>query len=209
MALNEFLQALVSLLAITNPVGAAPIFLTIVSGMGAAQRRKAATQASVAVFMILAAAAVGGRWILELFGISLDAFRVAGGLVIILVGLEMLRGNLSEVQNDHATPDDAQDRIFVPFAMPLVAGPGAITTVITLSVSLPKHAHLPLIALAATVVSALALWLVLRLASGRDRLVSPRGERIFTRFMGLILVAIGFQLGLLGIRDFFDLAPSP
>ena len=206
--MNEFLQALVSLLAITNPIGSAPLFLTIVAGLSPQMRVRAAAQAAMAVFIILAFAALGGRWMLELFGISLDAFRVAGGLVIILVGLEMLRGNLSEVQNDRASPEDTEDRIFVPFAMPLVAGPGAITTVITLAVTYPKKAYLPLTALAAALGSAAVLWLTLRIACSRDRLVSPRAERIFTRFMGLILVAIGCQLGLLGVRDFFGLTPG-
>lgn len=204
--MNEFLQALVSLLAITNPIGAAPLFLTVVAGLNPAQRRSAATQAAVAVLVILAGAALGGRWVLEMFGISLDAFRTAGGLVIILMGLEMLRGNPTEVQHDQASPEDAEDRIFVPFAMPLVAGPGAITTVITLSVAYPRRAYLPLTALAAALGTAAVLWVTLRIASSRKRLVSPRAERIFTRFMGLILVAIGCQLGMLGIRDFLGLA---
>lgn len=203
--MNEFLQALVSLLAITNPIVAAPLFLGIVVGVPAAAKRRAAGQAALAILAILAGSAMGGRYILELFGISLDAFRTAGGLVIILVGLEMLRGSPSGIQTDEASPDDPRDRIFVPFAMPLVAGPGAITTAITLSVTYPSRLYLPVVALAAAVACALVIWLTLRLALIRERLVSPRAERIFTRFMGLILVAIGFQIGMLGIRDFFSL----
>jgi multiple antibiotic resistance protein len=203
--MNEFLQALVSLLAITNPIVAAPIFLGIVSGMPPDARRRAAGHAGLAVFAILAGSALGGRYALELFGISLDAFRTAGGLVIILVGLEMLRGSPSGIQQDEASPEDPRDRIFVPFAMPLVAGPGAITTAITLSVTHPSRLYLPVIALVAAIGCSLVLWATLRLALVRQRLVTPRVERIFTRFMGLILVAIGFQIGMLGIRDFFDL----
>lgn len=203
--MNEFLQAFVSLLAITNPIIAAPLFLGIVSGMPVAAKRRAAGQAALAVLGILAGAAIGGRYVLELFGISLDAFRTAGGLVIILVGLDMLRGSPSGIQQDQASPEDAEDRIVVPFAMPLVAGPGAITTAITLSVAYPSRLYLPVIALVASIATALVLWATLRLALARQRLATPRVERIFTRFMGLILVAIGFQIGMLGIRDFFDL----
>src|SRR5574337_474233 len=165
--MNEFLQAFVSLLAITNPIIAAPMFLGIVAGMPLAARRRAAGQAAMAVLAILAGAAIGGRYILELFGISLDAFRTAGGLVIILVGLEMLRGSPSGIQQDHASPEDAQDRIVVPFAMPLVAGPGAITTAITLSVAYPSRLYLPIIALLASVATAVILWITLRLALAR------------------------------------------
>ena len=203
--MNEFLQAFVSLLAITNPIIAAPMFLGIVAGMPVAARRRAAGQAAMAVLAILAGAAIGGRYILELFGISLDAFRTAGGLVIILVGLDMLRGSPSGIQHDEASPEDAEDRIVVPFAMPLVAGPGAITTAITLSVAYPSRLYLPVVALLASVATAAVLWATLRLALVRQRLATPRVERIFTRFMGLILVAIGFQIGMLGIRDFFGL----
>lgn len=203
--MNEFLQAFVSLLAITNPIVAAPIFLGIVAGLPADAKRRSAAHAALTVFAILAGAALGGRAILELFGISLDAFRAAGGLVIILVGLEMLRGSPSMIQQDEASPEDPHDRIFVPFAMPLVAGPGAITTAITLSVTYPSRIYLPVIALIAAAGSALVIWATLRLALSRHRLVTPRVERIVTRFMGLILVAIGFQIGLLGIRDFFGL----
>lgn len=203
--MNEFLQAFVSLLAITNPIVAAPLFLGIVAGLPLDGKRRAARHAGLAVFAILAGAALGGRYVLELFGISLDAFRTAGGLVIILVGLEMLRGTPSMIQHDAASPEDPRDRIFVPFAMPLVAGPGAITTAITLSVTYPSRVYLPVIALIAAAGSALVLWATLHLALSRQRLVTPRVERIFTRFMGLILVAIGFQIGMLGVRDFFGL----
>ena len=203
--MNEFLQAFVSLLAITNPIIAATLFLGIVAGMPIGARRRAAGQAAMAVLAILAGAAIGGRYVLELFGISLDAFRTAGGLVIILVGLDMLRGSPSGIQRDEASPEDAEDRIVVPFAMPLVAGPGAITTAITLSVAYPSRLYLPVVALLASVATAAVLWATLRLALVRQRLATPRVERIFTRFMGLILVAIGFQIGMLGIRDFFGL----
>lgn len=203
--MNEFLQAFVSLLAITNPIVAATLFLGIVAGLPLDGRRRAARHAGIAVFAILAGAAVVGRHVLELFGISLDAFRTAGGLVIILVGLEMLRGSPSMIQQDAASPEDPRDRIFVPFAMPLVAGPGAITTAITLSVTYPSRLYVPVIALLAAAGTAIVLWATLHFALSRQRLVTPRVERIFTRFMGLILVAIGFQIGMLGIRDFFRL----
>lgn len=201
--MNDFLQAFVSLLAITNPIVAAPIYLSIVAGMSDEVKLRATTQAALAVLMILAASALFGRTILELFGISLEAFRGAGGLVIILIGLEMLRGSPSGIQQDAASPNDPRDRLLVPFAMPLVAGPGAIATAITLAVTHPSRFHIPVVPLLAAMACSLVLWLVLRLSVSRQGLVSPRAERIITRFMGLVLVAIGFQIGMQGIRDFF------
>jgi multiple antibiotic resistance protein len=86
--------------------------------------------------------------------------------------------------------------------MPLVAGPGAITTVITLAVT-QSPGSLPLEALVASAVTAFVLWLLLLLVIAQERLISPRARRLFTRFMGLILLAIGFQLGLRGVKSVF------
>jgi multiple antibiotic resistance protein len=205
--IEAYLQALIALLAIANPVGAAPIFLGIVQGFSREQKHVAALRASLAVFAILAVAAIAGQAILSLFGISLPAFRAAGGLVIVLMGLEMLRGEPTRVQRDPEDPQTAEGEILVPFAMPLVAGPGAITTVITLAVAhrVGYFKLLPLVALVGSLGVAVVLWLILRVTIDNERLLGERGQRILTRFMGLILVAIGFQLGLDGVREFFTL----
>jgi len=200
--MEAYLQALVALLAIANPIGAAPIFSGIVQGLDPAQKRAAAARASLSVFAILAMSAIVGQPILALFGISLSAFRAAGGLVIVLMGLEMLHGEATRVQHEPDKSNAADDELLVPFAMPIVAGPGAITTVITLAVT-HRTAHVPMVALAGSAGLAALLWLTLRVMLSNERLIGIRGQRILTRFMGLILVAIGFQLGLDGVRDFF------
>jgi multiple antibiotic resistance protein len=203
--MEAYLQALIALLAIANPVGAAPVFLELVRGFSRDQKRSAALRASFAVFAILAVSAVAGQAILSLFGISLPAFRAAGGLVIVLMGLEMLRGETTRVQQDPDDPDAAEGAILVPFAMPLVAGPGAITTVITLAIAhrAASFPFVPLVALVGSAGVAVVLWVILLLMIGNERLLGVRGKRILTRFMGLILIAIGFQLGLDGVREFF------
>jgi multiple antibiotic resistance protein len=200
--MEVYLQAFIALLAIANPVGAAPIFLGIVENLAPAQKRAAVTRASLAVFLILAGSAVVGQSVLTVFGISLPAFRAAGGLVIVLMGLEMLRGQATRVQRDAADSEAAEGELIIPFAMPIVAGPGSITTVITLAVAF-RQGHLPLVALAASAGVAAIMWLSLRIMVSNERLIGARGQRIMTRFMGLILVAIGFQLGLDGVRAFF------
>lgn len=200
-SLDTFGRAVVALFAITNPLGVLPMFLSITGNLDIASRRSQARRAAAAVFAILAVSALAGQWILEAFGISPPAFQAAGGLVIILMALEMLKGQPSPVQHDRSGVDDPADQILVPFAMPMVAGPGAISTVITLSIS-SKTYHLPLVALIASLVVSLSLWLLLLLASVRSNLLSPRAQRILTRFMGLILAAVGFQIGLEGIKAF-------
>jgi multiple antibiotic resistance protein len=199
---EHYLQALVALLAIANPIGAAPIFLGIVQDLDPARKRAAATRAALAVFAILAVAAVAGQGVLSLFGVSLAAFRAAGGLVIVLMGLEMLGGQATRVQQDRGSADATEGALLVPFAMPLVAGPGSITTVITLAVA-HRSEHLPIVALAASAGLAAVLWLTLRIIVANEHVLGAQGQRILTRFMGLILVAIGFQIGLDGVREFF------
>jgi multiple antibiotic resistance protein len=131
--MNTLLQDAVALLAITNPLGAIPAFLAITERMDSGGRLRAGIRASLAVGIILFVAALAGKPILRAFGISMPAFQAAGGLVILLMGLEMLRGVPTKVQHDEASAESADERVLVPLAMPLVAGPGAITTVITLS----------------------------------------------------------------------------
>jgi multiple antibiotic resistance protein len=198
---EQLLQAVAAVIAIANPVGSAPLFLLFVDGLSRAEKRQAAGQASFAVLAILGVSALAGRRVLTLFGLDIASFQAAGGLVIALMGLEMLRGEPTQIHSEVPGDEDPRDRILVPFAMPLVAGPGAITTVITLAVTSPGT--LPVEALVASVLTAFVLWLMLLLVIAQERLITPRVRRLFTRFMGLILVAIGFQLGLRGIKGFF------
>ncbi len=166
---------------------------------------RAALKVSLGSLVILALATFAGTEILEFFGVSLPAFRAAGGLVLIIIGLEMLRGESSAVLSDRDKHSDAEDHLWVPLVMPLIAGPGAITTVITLSIrEQVTFSRPPLGTLAAVGVATSVVFLMLLLARPIARTVSPRSARVFERFFGLILVAIGFQLGLSGIQLFFQ-----
>ena len=155
--------------------------------------------AIITPFLILALAALGGRAILATFGISIPAFRAAGGLVILLMGLEMLRGFPTRVQHDR--PPDTDDAIVIPLAMPLIAGPGAITTVITLTTQAPGLRG-QLNAFVAVAVTAGVLLVTLLSSNWIGERIAARGQRIFLRFMGLILVSIGAELLLTGVRTF-------
>lgn len=190
--LEPFVQSAIALVAIANPIGAAPVFLSITQGVSAEERWRLMLRATVAVFVILAGAALVGRPLLAAFGVSLAAFRTGGGLVILLMGLEQLRGDKTPVQNLRTRDDDVEDTVMVPFAMPMVAGPGAITTVVTLASRAegPSGLLVVVVAIAAT---CLALILTLRSATWLTARVSGRAQRIFLRFMGLILVAMGAQ----------------
>jgi multiple antibiotic resistance protein len=194
------LQDIVALLAISNPLGALPVFLAITEGVTPAERSRAAFRAAMAATIILTVAAVAGRPILTAFGISMPALQAAGGLVILMMGLEMLHGAPTRVQYDQEQQSTA-DRLLVPLAMPLLAGPGAITTVLTLSSRAGTWWETLLLVLSVVMVGT-TVGLILVSAARLGRLIGSRGQRILLRFMGLILAAVGAEILLAGVYTF-------
>ncbi len=204
---HAVLGGFLTLFAVCNPIGATGFFNDVVGDVDRVSRVRYAREAAIAVFVILGLSAFLGKPILDFFGITIPAFRVAGGLVILLMALQMLGGSPSAVHFDPNAVKNADDEIIVPFAMPLVAGPGSITTVINMStVKLPPEiANLPgfSVALMSVFLLAASLWSLLFFVARNPNLIRPRVQRIFTRFMGLILAAMGCQMLILGTRDTF------
>jgi multiple antibiotic resistance protein len=198
--MTSLLQDVVALLAITNPLGAVPVFLAITDGLSSSGRSRAVLRAALAVTVILGVAAFAGRFVLATFGISMPALQAAGGLVVLLMGLEMLHGAPTKVQHDQE-PQDTQERVLVPLAMPLMAGPGAITTVLTLSSRTATWRDMGMLLIAVGIVGA-AIAVALASATRLGRVVGHRGQRILLRFMGLILAAVGAEVLLSGIYTF-------
>src|SRR5262245_15069769 len=202
--IGYFLQATVALIAIANPVAALPTFLSLVPDEDPAAKRQAANRVAVAVFVILAGAVLLGSFVLEIFGISFAAFRAGGGLVVTLTGLDMLRRR--HTGHDPAAASSAADELILPMAMPLIAGPGTIITAMTMAARASSTTPgLPWIVLAAVAVVAAVVWLVLAASGFVRRRIGMRGQTILVRFMGLVLVAIGAQLVLGGIAEFFGM----
>ncbi len=196
----SLMQEIVALLAISNPLGAVPVFLAITQGVTTGERTRAALRAAVAVIVILGVVALTGKSVLAVFGISMPALQAAGGLVVVLMGLEMLHGVPTKVQHDQE-PESAHEQVLVPLAMPLMAGPGAITTVLTLSSRVATWREMALLLVAVNIVGA-AILVVLLSADRVGRVMGYRGQRILLRFMGLILAAVGAEILLAGIYTF-------
>lgn len=202
--IDQLLYASAALVALTNPLAELPFFLTATEGFSPPDRRRAALKVTIGVIVVLAVSALAGTRILDLFDVSFGAFRTAGGLVIIFAGLEMLRGNGSGLTSVSSDPGEMEDHLWVPLVMPLLAGPASITATITLSLEETSGpALVPMGTLLAILVAAIAVLLILLAASTLSSALSRRGIRIFERFSGLILIAIGFQMGLSGIQEFF------
>ena len=194
-------QDIVALLAISNPLGALPVFLAITENVTPAERSRAGLRAALAATIILAVAALAGRPILTAFGISMPALQAAGGLVILLMGLEMLHGAPTTVQHDEPEPPSTTDRLLVPLAMPLLAGPGAITTILTLSSRVETWRETIMLLFAIVSVGA-TIGIILVSAARLKSLIGSRAQRILLRFMGLILAAIGAEVLLAGVYTF-------
>lgn len=199
--MSTLLQDIVALLAISNPLGAVPVFLALTDGSAPGERRRAGLRAAVAATLILSIVALAGRPLLAAFGVSMSALQAAGGLVILMMGLEMLHGAPTRVQHDNAGEQSTADRVLVPLAMPLLAGPGAITTVLTLSSRVGTWGDTLMLLLAVLLVGATIAFILLS-ASRLGTVLGMRGQRIFLRFMGLILAAVGAEILLAGVYTF-------
>ena len=199
MNLHNLLQAIVTVLAVINPVVCGSIFLTLTPELEPVQRRRAAAKAALAILIILVVSALIGLRVLAVFGISLDVFRIVGGLIIVYMGLDMLRGHQTVGQ---ASPGDdgPASASLAPLIM-FAAGPGTITAVVTLA-AVHTPDGLPVTAVVAAVVGAGVTFAVLLLAIAAGAHVKHSTQAIVTRFMGVIVASMGMQFALTGLKAF-------
>lgn len=196
-------SALVTLLVTLDPPGLAPIFLSLTSGMSAAERRQVAVRACIIAFCIMAFFGVAGDVVLKALGVSLPAFRIAGGLLLFWISFEMVFERRNERKQATATTAITQDHIrnvaAFPLAIPLMAGPGALTAMMLLAGRAGGDA-LMLASLAAicglVILSCLAVFL---LATPIAKLLGVTGNVVLTRLLGVILAALAVQFVIDGI----------
>jgi len=206
MDLATFLKTVIALIVVVEPISAAPVFLTLTHNQTLAQRAKTANRATGAVFLILLISALIGKGILELFGISLASFKVAGGVLFLFMGLEMINAQPSRTRQTPEETEEAEHRddiAIVPMALPLLAGPGAIGSVILLAQKGPFFPHILYVAAIIAVVCSLA-WLCLRLAAPMGKALGRTGINILTRVMGLIVVAVAVEFVVGGLKTLWQ-----
>lgn len=191
-----------SILFIVDPIAVIPTYLVITQRETPQQRARTARRACIAAAILLAAFAAGGRLLFELFGITLAAFRIAGGFILWLVAMDMLRAQRStqETPTEIVEGQEKEDVALTPLAMPMLAGPGAISTVIVLAGQ--AHDAIKTAAVYGSIaLTAVASWATLRVG---DRLIDRLGRtgiRIVTRLMGLLLAAVAVQFVITGVHD--------
>jgi len=202
---TEYTRFFTALFVILNPFAALPIFLVLTKSYTSAERGRIATITATTVLLVLVAAALTGETLLQGMGTSLASFRVGGGIVVLLMALSMLQGQKDSVRTSPAEEAEAEDKhsiAVVPLAIPLLAGPGSISSVIIEMHRSNVEYHSVLVIISIAMVC-LFLWLVLRMASRIGKMLGHIGLNIINRLFGLILAAIAVEIMANGLKQLF------
>ena len=208
MLLDYISAALVTLLVTLDPVALAPIFVSLTRGMNAAERRRVSMRACLIAFGILAFFGLGGEVLLRLLGVGIPAFRISGGMLLFWIAFEMVFERRNERKQHTAdvaiTEDHIRNVAAFPLAIPLMAGPGAITATILLAGR--ADGNVLALALLLTLVAAvmLACLAVFAAAEPLARLLGATGQTVLTRLLGVILAALAAQFVIDGISVSFE-----
>jgi multiple antibiotic resistance protein len=207
LPLDYLISAAVTLLVVVDPVGLAPTFLSVTGGLPRAARRSVAVRAAVTAGAILIGTAVVGDWLLRQLGITLPAFRIAGGLLLFSIASEMVLGVRTERQSrdaEQAIEEHVRNVAVFPLAIPLLAGPGAITATVLLAGQAANQAAWHLLYLAILIgviiaivfVSFLVFWLAARIAA----FLGTTGSMLLSRLLGVLLASLAVQYVIDGLR---------
>ncbi len=193
--------AFTTLFVVIDPPGQAPIFMALTQGMDPAKRRGVAIRACLTAAVILAMFTAFGESVLGFVGISMPAFRVAGGVLLFLTAIEMLFERRTKRRESNAEEEESTDPSIFPLAIPFIAGPGSIATIILLAGQAPGLQGTAIVI--GVMFSVVAVVLTLYLSSGvLARLLGKTGLNVMTRLLGMLLAALSVQFILSGLRDF-------
>jgi multiple antibiotic resistance protein len=199
------LLALSSIFFLVDPFAAIPSFLAITESADPPRRKRMARKGALTCFIVLTSFALGGQLLFRMFGITLPAFEIAGGLILLLIGLDMLQAKRSATQEASGETEEAshkEDAGIVPLGIPMLAGPGAISSVMVLVGQVPSLLHWEMGAILASIgVTSLVSYWVLAGADRVRRVMGETGIRILVRIMGLLLVALAMQFFVNGLTD--------
>ena len=211
---TALIQAFLTLFVVIDPIAVAPLFMALTTGMDPARRRSAAIRAILVATAVLTVFGLFGEALLTYAGISLDAFRISGGMLLFLIAVEMLfekrtprrRNQVQAAQEDHPSDHPEDDPAVFPIAVPLVAGPGAMATMVLLASQQGGWGWLLEIHLVLLAVLAITLAFFLA-APVVDRAIGKSGINVLTRLFGILLAALAVQIVLDGLGG-FGLSPT-
>jgi multiple antibiotic resistance protein len=203
LPLDFMASVLVTLFVVVDPIGLVPTFLAITGGLPRTARRQVAVRAALIAFAILTGSALIGDWLLRTMSISLPAFRIAGGLLLFSIAFEMVFGLRTTRQSEtaeQAIEERVRNIAAFPLAIPLMAGPGAITATVLLAGR--ADGDVPRVALLIAIIAAvMLLCLLVFLTAGRIQyLLGATGETVLSRLLGVLLAALAVQFVIDGVR---------
>ncbi len=195
MDISVLIKTFVAVFVLADALGNAPIFLVLTKGMEPEQRNSVVDRASLVATGVLLGFAFAGKWILSYLEISIGSLRVAGGLLLLLIALKMLEGEL-----DTPIVEQQRDVAITPLALPLLAGPGTLTTVMLLMSESP-NAHVSVVV--GIVAAMFVTWFIVRQSGVIDQWIGAEGAVIVTQLLGFLLAALAVEIGSAGIRELF------
>ncbi|MBD2017835.1 MarC family protein [Microcoleus sp. FACHB-53] len=193
--ISILIKTFVAVFVLVDALGNVPILLVLTKGMEPEQRHNVVDRAMMIATSVLLGFAFAGQWVLKYLDISMGSLRVAGGLLLLLIALRMLEGEM-----DTPVLEQGRDVAITPLALPLLAGPGTLTTVMLLMSESPT-AHLSVVI--GIVAAMLVSWLIVRLAGQIDAWIGPQGAVIIIKLLGFLLAALAVEIGSAGIRELF------
>jgi len=207
--LTQWLTALTAVFFIVDPFAATPTFLALTAGYPPTRRRQMARRAALTCVVILGAFATFGKYIFRVFGITLPAFKFAGGLLLLLIALDMLQARRSRTRvtpEEHTDASATEDVGIIPMGIPMLAGPGSISTVMVLVGQAPTWREAIPVLVGIAITSG-ACYYVLAAADRVEAALGETGIRVLTRLMGLMLTAIAFQFFVSALVDLRVVGP--
>ena len=189
-----------SFITILNPLGVMPVFMTMTAELSDKQRKQTATKAVFIAFVILLVFAFGGQLLFKFFGISVNGFRIVGGIIFFIIGYDMLHARFSKLKmEDDMVKSYAEDISITPLAIPIIAGPGAITNSIVLMED--SNTFILKIILILTIAVTLLITLLVLLSAGKIiKLLGETGNKIMIKLMGLIMMVIAVEFFFAGLK---------
>lgn len=211
LPLGEYIQAIIGIMAIFSPFAAIPIFISLTSSCSEKERNSTAKTAAIAAGIAGLVSVWIGQYILIFFSISIAAFKIAGGILLLLMSINMLNAEVPKVKNTKSELEEAKNSskeiAVVPLAIPLIAGPGAISTIIIYSQKSNHLSHLLMISLIIIGIG-FYIWGALRMSNYINKKLGITGINIISRIMGLLLASISIEFIISGLTTVFPILTS-
>ena len=189
-----------SFFAIINPLGVMPVFMTMTTDISEKQRKRTAFKAVFTAFIVLMLFALTGQLLFKFFGISVNGFRIVGGIIFFIMGYDLLQAKVSKINMDEEKVTKYVDDISItPLGIPIMAGPGAITNSIVLMEDSPSI-ELKIVLIFSIILTLFITWIVLRSSGKLLKIIGPTGNKIMMKLMGLIMMVIAVEFFFAGLR---------